>query len=228
MDGSIRTTIEIADPGDCPVARVSAENDLTVPSVTRSTERNERGDLTEEFTVATDSIDQSTRVAAGLETGSKIFTDENRAVYRFSRDPDVTCVCACIEGFGWPVSDIHAFDGVLAVTCYVPSVDQLRLLISTLRDRFDGVHVKRLQHAGNAGTIVDDVPLEALGLTDRQREVLETAIEMGYFNYPRDANAGEVAEALDIARSTFSEHLAVGQRKLVGAVLESETGTMEA
>lgn len=224
MDGSIRTGIEIADPGDCPVARVSAQNDLTVPSVTRSTERNERGQLTEEFTVPTDDTDQPSRVAAGLETGDHIFTDGREEIYRFSRDPDVTCVCACIEGFGWPVSDIHAFDGALAVTCYVPSVDQLRLLISTLRDRFDGVSVKRLQHTGGAGTIGDDVPLEALGLTDRQREVLETALEMGYFNYPRDSNAGEVADALEIARSTFSEHLAVGQRKLIGAVLESEPG----
>jgi predicted DNA binding protein len=57
-------------------------------------------------------------------------------------------------------------------------------------------------------------------LTERQREVLETAHEMGYFEHPKGANAGEVADELDISTSTFSEHLAASQRKLMDALLE--------
>ena len=53
------------------------------------------------------------------------------------------------------------------------------------------------------------------GLTDPQREALRTAYEMGYFEYPRDANASEVAAALDIQRSTFTEHLNAAQSKLL-------------
>ena len=62
---------------------------------------------------------------------------------------------------------------------------------------------------------------------DRQREVVRTAY-MGYFEYPKGANAGEVAAALDISRSTFAEHLAAATGKLFGAVLvddESVTPT---
>ncbi|WP_455429089.1 helix-turn-helix domain-containing protein [Haloarcula regularis] len=58
-------------------------------------------------------------------------------------------------------------------------------------------------------------------LTDRQREVLETAVEMGYFEYPKGANAGEVAEALDITVSTFAEHLAAAETKLLGSIVEN-------
>lgn len=56
-------------------------------------------------------------------------------------------------------------------------------------------------------------------LTDRQLEVLETAHEMGYYQYPRGANASEVAEALDICPSTLAEHLAAAQTKLLEDVL---------
>ncbi|GAB3684603.1 hypothetical protein GCM10028857_13820 [Salinarchaeum chitinilyticum] len=56
-------------------------------------------------------------------------------------------------------------------------------------------------------------------LTDRQLEVLETAHDMGYYQYPRGANASEVAEALDICPSTLAEHLAAAQSKLLADVL---------
>ncbi|MFW6000412.1 MAG: helix-turn-helix domain-containing protein, partial [Halorubrum sp.] len=56
-------------------------------------------------------------------------------------------------------------------------------------------------------------------LTDRQCEVLRTAYRMGYFERPRDANASEVADALDISPSTFAEHLATAQRKLLEEAL---------
>ncbi|MFC7230794.1 helix-turn-helix domain-containing protein [Saliphagus sp. GCM10025308] len=45
--------------------------------------------------------------------------------------------------------------------------------------------------------------------------MLETAHEMGYFEYPRTSNAGDVANALGITRSTFGEHLAAAQRKVL-------------
>ncbi|AGN00628.1 Bacterio-opsin activator HTH domain-containing protein [Salinarchaeum sp. Harcht-Bsk1] len=59
-------------------------------------------------------------------------------------------------------------------------------------------------------------------LTDRQREVLGTAYEMGYYQYPRGANASEVAEALDICPSTLAEHLAAAQTKVLDDLLADD------
>lgn len=42
---------------------------------------------------------------------------------------------------------------------------------------------------------------------------------MGYFERPRRANATEVADVLDINPSTFSEHLAAAESKLIEDVL---------
>lgn len=41
-------------------------------------------------------------------------------------------------------------------------------------------------------------------LTDKQRETVETALEMGYYDTPRDASLSDVAEELGIAKSTCS------------------------
>lgn len=45
------------------------------------------------------------------------------------------------------------------------------------------------------------------GLTDRQREVLETAVKHGYYQIPRQATHADIAERLECAPSTVDEHL---------------------
>lgn len=57
-------------------------------------------------------------------------------------------------------------------------------------------------------------------LTDRQREVLETAFESGYYEWPRECTGEAVASELGISSSTFSEHIHAAERKLFAAMLE--------
>lgn len=59
-------------------------------------------------------------------------------------------------------------------------------------------------------------PLDAL--TARQREVMEVALDTGYFDVPRDASTAEVAAELDLDSSTVAEHIQRAQRNLVSSV----------
>lgn len=52
-------------------------------------------------------------------------------------------------------------------------------------------------------------------LTDRQLEVLETAYEVGFFDWPREQNGADVAAVLDVSPPTFHQHLRIGERKLM-------------
>jgi PAS domain S-box-containing protein len=57
-------------------------------------------------------------------------------------------------------------------------------------------------------------------LTDRQQEVLRTAFLTGYYAWPRDTNAEQLAETLGIASPTLHQHLRRAQRNLIDAVFD--------
>lgn len=60
------------------------------------------------------------------------------------------------------------------------------------------------------------------GLTDRQREVIRVAYDMGYYEVPRDVSTGDVAAELDVDPSTVAEHLQRAERNLLSHHLSSE------
>lgn len=51
-------------------------------------------------------------------------------------------------------------------------------------------------------------------LTERQQEVLQTAFEMGYYEWPRSCAGEDVAAELGISSATFSEHIFAAERKI--------------
>jgi len=59
-------------------------------------------------------------------------------------------------------------------------------------------------------------------LTDRQREVLETAYAGGYFEWPREASGVDVAAMLDITQPTFNRHLRMAEKRTFEMLLDAE------
>ena len=57
-------------------------------------------------------------------------------------------------------------------------------------------------------------------LSDRQRDVVETALELGYYEIPREASHEDVAAAVGCAPSTAAEHLRKAEAKLLRSMLE--------
>jgi predicted DNA binding protein len=61
-------------------------------------------------------------------------------------------------------------------------------------------------------------------LTDEQREAVLLALEMGYFEEPREATLSEVAAELGISQPAAGGRLRRGLKRLVLSTLASETG----
>jgi hypothetical protein len=59
-------------------------------------------------------------------------------------------------------------------------------------------------------------------LPRRQREALTVALELGYYEVPRTASREDVAERLDCAPSTASEHLQKAERRVVRTYLQGD------
>ncbi|QLD85670.1 helix-turn-helix domain-containing protein [Natronomonas halophila] len=205
----LEAAVTVNRPRDCPVATASAATDATVGEVARSSVAD--GTVVEEFEVAGEG-DPPT-------DAREVFEDDRYTVYRFERDADRACPCERIETFGCPVADISAVDGRLRVVFRPEDVETLRDVVASLRERYAEVNLEHLVRSG-ASTAGETVVVDRGRLTDRQREVIETAYEMGYFDHPKGANAAEVAAALDISSATFRGHLAAAQSKLLDEVLD--------
>jgi len=220
MEG-IRAELVVEDPRQCDVAGISQDCGPVV-SVSRSAVPDEKGHIHDEFTVQNGDRPDS------LGDATAIFRDDRRTIYRLPRAHGQGCVCECIERQGCTVRDVRVVDGTLFVTVLAADLDGIRTIVSALRESRDGVKIGKLVRAPPE---TDAEPLWVTDpdeLTARQREVLETAYEMGYFEYPRDTGAEAVATELDIATSTFTEHLSAAQRKLLDGLLEHSSNTADA
>ncbi len=210
-----RATVVIRDPDGCPVADVSAHADEPVDSVSRSSQVTADGTVVEEFGVAADAA-----VDGGADVEiTPVQENEQEAIYRFERDGAADCACEIVETTGTPVSSVRAQDGALLISFRTLELAEVAEIVDELRAYFDGVLVEELSQ-DHEDISADPVVVDREELTARQREILDTAHEMGYFDYPKGANATDVAEELGVARSTFTEHLAAAQTKLMDAILE--------
>jgi predicted DNA binding protein len=59
-------------------------------------------------------------------------------------------------------------------------------------------------------------------LTDRQLEVLQTALSAGYFEWPREHDGEAVATRLDITQPTFNKHLRFAERKTFELLFDAD------
>ena len=114
---------------------------------------------------------------------------------------------------------IHQNSGILRRCSRVSSVDRiynvlvfrqadLRAIIEDLGE-LGNVTLGRLTEVGDATS----------ELTPRQQEVIEAALEAGYFQWPRAITSDEMAERLGINRATYLEHLRKAQHKLLSRAL---------
>jgi len=211
----IRAEIRVDPDGSCPVVEATTDRGSPSQTIARSVTGSDAERVNEEFMLESGpEPETSVELTEAFEYGSK-------TMYRFSRDRGWGCPCETVEEFDCPIVDLRAREGSLYLVFHAVDMESLQGTIMALRERYPEIDVRRLLRTEHDVTEESPVFLDRSRLTDRQREVLETAHEMGYFDHPKGANAGEVAEALDITTSTFSEHLAAAQSKLMDAILDA-------
>ncbi|MFC7076283.1 helix-turn-helix domain-containing protein [Haloarcula halophila] len=217
MSRRVLAEVEVVDPQACQV-QPHASEERHVASVSRSALGGDEGEVVEEFTLVADgdsppSPDDHANV-------QEVFDYDQGRIYRLHRQAGQGCVCERIERAGCVVQELSATERSLTVTFLVEDVATLRDVIGDLQSTGECVSLRRLVETDDSLDRSRPVVLDREKLTGRQREVLERAHEMGYFEHPRTANAGEVADDLGITTATFTEHLAAAQRKVFGDLLD--------
>ena len=114
-------------------------------------------------------------------------------------------------------------DGDYRLTVQLDPSADVRRLTETVRESFPAVELVT-RHQTTRGTGYRETPRNSItkSLTDRQQTVLRAAYHAGLFEWPRDSTAEEVADSLEIAPSTFHQHLRKAERKVVSSVLSAD------
>ena len=200
----VRARLSIREPPNCPVA----------DSLSRGTNAT-----AVEWTTGRDPVTEQFRAPSQLDLDAD-FEANGESVYRVEREKATDCPCSVIESCGHPVSDVKVKSNPseLVVTVHLPSSEPLEEIIDAIEATGSETQLRYLVRTKSKGG-ADPIVVDRKRLTSRQREVLRTALELGYFEYPRETNAEGVAEEIGIARSTFAEHLAAAQSTLVETVL---------
>ena len=210
MASGIRATVAFPDEDVCRIASLSATAETTITRVGGSVCTEEADGTVSEFSTDAELSDSDL---------TPVFVHGTDRRYRLSHGGEPTCPCECLGAHGRPIARYTARDGTLTLVFHAADFEELQTTVQDLRDRFPQLDVKRFVRAPDGEVGTENVLVDRGKLTARQLEIVETAHAMGYFDRPRRANATEVAAELDISPSTFSEHLAAAQRKLLGELL---------
>jgi len=212
MSSGIRATVAFPEPGDCPVAACSAAADAAIEQVSTSVALPDSTGGVTEF-LASGSVPDRADIEPVFEYGST-------TLYRTHHGERERCPCTCLGRHGCPIHRYTAEDGRLTLVFHAAEFEHLQTVMADLREQYAPVDVRRLLQPPLDSSHTEHVFVDRGKLTDRQYEALVTAYEMGYFERPKRANASEVADALDIAQSTLTEHLVTAQRKLLVDILD--------
>ncbi len=184
--------VELPESVQCPVARETPNASAVTQTIT-----GDGGGQTcqNEVTVADGTTTQTEYVSTSV---------------------DESCACAAIRQFEC-VFDLEGVrDGALRVSLVVPERSLLGDVVSALRETGASVDLRRISRLGDDGGSVE---LDATAITEKQREAVELAVELGYYDRPRGTDLAELADRLDVSRSAVSQRLNAVESTLVQSLV---------
>lgn len=146
-----------------------------------------------------------------VEGFEHVTTDGEKQLYEIDWSGQVLELYGFVVDHGGTVLNAIGEDGEWTVRLRFENREDVSDFYEVFAEREISVDVVQVQE-------LSDRSYEDLGLTDEQYEALETAINLGYFEIPRETQLGEVADELDISDQALSERL----RRAYHSIVTSE------
>lgn len=149
-----------------------------------------------------------------LEWWERLSGTADEAVYLFKFSfPESDPGYQFMENQGVPSDDIRVTDQGMDVALVGSQQDIARELDDYAEAGMNVLLQRMGDYTGPRNTLA--------ALTDRQREILETAYQLGYFDVPRRVSTTDIAEEINLDPSTVAEHLQRAERNLFDNLLAS-------
>lgn len=161
------------------------------------------------------------RFEAGLEADPTVADYElivqldDEAVYAFTYSEDAIVFSTQVGRSNGVVLDMENSGTTWVFKTWFPNRESAQRMWDFAVDHEVEISLDRINEHGS-------IVSTSFGLTAPQHEAIMTALESGYFDEPRGATLGEVAEALDISQPAASGLIRRGLKRLVRSTLAEE------
>ncbi|WP_435335200.1 bacterio-opsin activator domain-containing protein [Haloarchaeobius sp. TZWWS8] len=202
-----------------PLAALSRETDGTL-EVTGSTTAGDGLKLfVEGQSVSAETVTTVLEDHEQVENVNVLGSTEDRC--RFEAAIDRGSPMLSIAERGATVNSGTIENGIYTLIVETSSTADIADLVGHLQGDFDDASLRAKQrverHSATLGEYWDSLEER---LTDRQLAILEASFHAGYFEWPREADGGDVAESFDISPPTFHEHMRAGLSKVMEELFE--------
>jgi len=169
-----------------------------------------------------DDIEAALEERIAVSDARRIDADGETRRFEATTSGDVLAA-VLVELDGSPQSITATPDTLESVVHVSPRTD-VRGFLDRLEDR-TGESVELLTRQTVQREVTEGEHVSGLfeELTERQREVLETAYFAGFFEWPRSSTGEAVAEMLGVSQPTVNRHLRLSQQRLLAQLLDSES-----
>jgi PAS domain S-box-containing protein len=204
---------------DLLLSRVSAATDATLTSV--GTVTQDDGSLRVYLDAA--GGDSETVLAAfeddeAVSSATLVAEHEGSALFEITMGESLL---ATLVDHGAVPKGITGENGVARYTIELPYEGDAREVFSLVEDNYDGTDlVGYHEHERPVQTQQEFQASLSERFTDRQETALRTAYLGGFFDWPREVDGDELAEAMDISRPTYHQHLRAAQQKVYEELFE--------
>jgi predicted DNA binding protein/putative methionine-R-sulfoxide reductase with GAF domain len=131
---------------------------------------------------------------------------------------------ATVTEYGAVPRNVVASEGQARFTVELPYEAEARELYDLVEKQYPGTDlVGYHEHERPVETRQEFRAALADRFTDRQETALRTAFLGGFFEWPRQIDGNELAEAMDISRPTYHQHLRAAQQKVLEELFDPET-----
>lgn len=182
------------------------------------------GRYAEFFSVTGIDADRVRDLAGSYETldVSLLREYENGGLFEFLSSGD--CPAFTLAEVGALPREAVSLNGEGRIVAEIPPRYDASAVVETFLEENPDAELVSKQHRDHftpifTGSTLEQVP--ETHLTDRQQEVLRTAYDAGYYEWPRETTGKEIANELGVSSSTFSEVIHAAERNLLTALFPS-------
>lgn len=199
-----------------PFIGLSAEKECRVELLRMLPREGER--YAEFFTVeGADPESVATTTAERTDVDSRLLVErDSTGLFEFVVSDH--CPARNLAELGSVPTKVVGDDGVGYIEADIPAPYEDADVIETFLDSHSSASLVAKREKDRTTPLLSGTELDQLleeRLTERQQEVLQAAFERGYYEQPREVTASELADELDVAVTTVTEHIRAAERHLL-------------